>query len=110
MGWIRLASPTAPEYRYTETVVLDLDGRRLQGPLRVRAWQPGDWFQPKGRVEPISVKKLFQNARVPLWERKNWPIITDGVSIVWMHRFGVDPKFAATGDTGNILRFETQIS
>ncbi|MCX6604739.1 MAG: tRNA lysidine(34) synthetase TilS [Acidobacteria bacterium] len=110
MGWIRVASPTAPEYRYTENVVLHLDGGRLQGPLRVRAWQPGDCFQPEGRVEPISVKKLFQNARVPLWERKNWPIITDGVSIVWMHRFGVDPKFAATGDTGNILRFETRIS
>jgi len=110
MGWIQVASPAAPEYRYTENVVLDLDGGRLQGPLRVRAWQPGDCFQPEGRVGPISLKKLFQNARVPSWERKNWPIITDGVSIVWMHRFGVDPKFAATGDTGNILRFETQIA
>jgi len=110
MGWIQVASPAAPEYRYTENVVLDLDGGRLQGPLRVRAWQPGDCFQPEGRVGPISLKKLFQNARVPSWERKNWPIITDGVSIVWMHRFGVDPKFAATGDTRNILRFETQIA
>ncbi len=110
MDWIRLANPAAPEYRYTENVVLDLDGGRLQGPLRVRAWQPGDCFQPEGRVEPIAVKKLFQIARVPLWERRNWPIITDGVSIVWMHRFGVDPKFAAAGDTGNILRFEARIS
>ncbi len=110
MGWIRLANPAAPEYRYTEDVVLDLDGGQLQGPLCVRVWQPGDCFQPEGRVEPTSLKKLFQIARVPLWERKNWPIITDGVSIVWMHRFGVDPKFAATGDTRNILRFKAQIS
>lgn len=110
MSWIRLANPAAPEYRYTERVVLDLDGGQLQGPLRVRVWQPGDCFQPKGRAEPVSVKKLFQIARVPLWERKNWPIITDGVNIVWMHRFGFDPKFAATRDTGNILRFEAQIS
>ena len=110
MDLIRMSSPSAREYRYTENVVLDLDGGRLQGPLRVRAWQPGDCFQPKGRVEPISLKKLFQSARVPSWERKNWPIITDGVSIVWMHRFGVDPKFAATGDTRNILRFQTQIA
>jgi len=109
-GAIRMARPGAAEYRYTEEVVLELDEERLQGQLRVRAWQSGDRFQPAGRKEPILLKKLFQSAQVPLWERKNWPIITDGVSIVWAYRFGADERFAATIDTRNILRFSAQIS
>jgi tRNA(Ile)-lysidine synthase len=107
---VRLSRPGAPEYRYTEEVVLELDEERLQGELRVRVWQPGDRFQPAGRKEPILLKKLFQSARIPLWERKNWPIITDGVSIVWAHRFGADQKFVASVDSRNILRFSAQIS
>lgn len=110
LDWLRLAGPAAPEYRYTEKVLLDLDGDRLQGPLRVRAWQPGDRFQPEGHAEPLLVKNLFQTARIPLWQRKNWPIITDGVNVVWVYRFGTDAKLVASGNTRNILRIDTQIS
>jgi tRNA(Ile)-lysidine synthase len=110
LDWLRLAGPAAPEYRYTEKVLLDLDGDRLQGPLRVRAWQPGDRFQPAGHSEPQLIKKLFQIARIPLWQRKNWPIITDGVNVVWVYRFGTDAKVVASGNTRNILRIDAQIS
>ena len=109
-GAIRMACPGAADSRYTEEIVLELDEERLQGELRLRAWQPGDRFQPAGRSEPILLKRLFQVARVPLWERENWPIVTDGVSIVWSNRFGVDARFAPNGDTRNILRFTARIS
>jgi tRNA(Ile)-lysidine synthase len=109
-GAVRMACPGAADSRYTEEIVLELDEERLEGKLHVRAWQPGDRFQPAGRSEPILLKRLFQVARIPLWERENWPIVTDGVSIVWSNRFGVDERFLPTGDTRNILRFVARIS
>ncbi len=109
-GAVRMACPEAADSRYTKEIVLELDEDRLQGDLRVRTWQPGDRFQPAGRSEPILLKRLFQVARIPLWERENWPIVTDGVSIVWSNRFGVSERFLPTGDTRNILRFVARIS
>jgi tRNA(Ile)-lysidine synthase len=109
-GAIRMVRPGVPDSRYTEDVVLELDEEKLQGELHVRVWQPGDRFRPAGRREPILLKKLFQIARIPSWERKNWPIITDGVNIVWANRFGVDQRFVVNSDTRNILRFAAQIS
>ena len=41
-----------------------------------------------GRTSGEKLKDLFQEARIPLWERRNWPILTIGDEIVWARRFG----------------------
>jgi len=65
-----------------------LDWQRLSGPLEWRAWQAGDRYQPSGARREEKIKTLFQRARVPVWERRFWPVLTDGPSIVWVRRFG----------------------
>jgi tRNA(Ile)-lysidine synthase len=72
-----------------------LDREALRGPLEVRNWRPGDRLQPIGKAGEEKIKTLFQEARIPLWERRHWPVVVCGSSIVWTRRFGPDARFAA---------------
>jgi tRNA(Ile)-lysidine synthase len=87
-----------------------LDWQSLSGPLEVRNWQPGDQYQPVGSTRKEKIKTLFQHARIPLWERGQWPVLIDGASIVWARRFGAASGFAAHAGTKVILRVRESAS
>ena len=80
-----------------------LDWERVSGPLQLRNWRPGDQYQPMGSSSAEKIKTLFQTARVPLWERRHWPVLTDGEAIVWARRFGPAARYAAGSGTHTIL-------
>ena len=75
--------------------VSGLDRESLSGPLEVRNWRPGDRLQPLGKAGEEKIKTLFQEGRIPLWERRHWPVVVCGSSVVWTRRFGPDARFAA---------------
>lgn len=98
-----------------------LDWERCAGSLspgnwRLRNWRPGDQYQPVGRAAKQKIKTLFQDGRVPLWERRNWPVVVgsavrsamredgsrDG-TILWSRRFGVASDFAANPRSRKVL-------
>jgi tRNA(Ile)-lysidine synthase len=66
----------------------NLDWCRMSGNLELRNWLPGDRYQPAGASGEQKIADLFQNARIPLWDRGRWPVLTDGSGIVWTRRFG----------------------
>lgn len=68
-------------------------------PLQLRGWQPGDRMQLPGRAEPKSLKELFQEFRIPLWERRDWPVLDSREGIVWAGEFGA----AASSGEGKLL-------
>jgi tRNA(Ile)-lysidine synthase len=78
----------------------------LSGSLAVRNWQPGDRYQPAGCTGEEKIKTLFQHARIPLWERRQWPVLLDGESIVWVRRFGAAAGVAANPGSKSILRIQ----
>jgi len=95
-----------------------LDWERCTGSLsseglRLRNWRPGDRYQPQGRTASEKIKTLFQEYRIPLWERRTWPVVVQvndvqtndaqANAIVWSRRFGVASKFAAGPESGKIL-------
>jgi tRNA(Ile)-lysidine synthase len=100
-----------------------LDWERCTGSLstrnwRLRNWRPGDRYQPLGQPETQKIKTLFQDSRVPLWERRTWPVVVgDAVNgavgsivqggqsetILWSRRFGVASCFAAGPGSRKIL-------
>jgi tRNA(Ile)-lysidine synthase len=80
-----------------------IDWNRLSGPLKLRNWRPGDQYQPIGVPAAIKIKTLFQQARIPVWERTQWPVLTDAESIVWTRRFGAAKAVAAGAGTSTIL-------
>jgi tRNA(Ile)-lysidine synthase len=66
-----------------------LDWGSLSGRLKLRRWQAGDRYRRAGRAKDERLKLLFQKARVPVWERRRWPVLVCGDSIVWTREFGV---------------------
>jgi tRNA(Ile)-lysidine synthase len=84
-----------------------LDWNRISGSLaltmEVRNWRPGDQYQRAGHSGPEKIKFLFHEARVPLWERRHWPIITSGDEILWARRFGPAAGFAARPGSSPVL-------
>ena len=80
-----------------------LDWRILTGSLNLRNWKPGDQYQPTGSAGETKLKTLFQEARIPVWERRNWPILMDGSSIIWARKFGPAARFAARPESTAIL-------
>jgi tRNA(Ile)-lysidine synthase len=81
-----------------------LDPAKCQGELHLRNWRPGDQFERPGHPgAAVKIKTLFQEYRVPLWERRAWPVIVMGDSIVWTRRFGPARQFAATAESESIL-------
>ncbi len=96
----------SPDYVYNNGMD-GLDWARVSGSLAIRNWQPGDRYQPTGSTGEKKIKTLFQQARIPLWERRQWPVLVEGESIVWVRRFGPAAGVAANSSSRSILRIIT---
>jgi tRNA(Ile)-lysidine synthase len=80
-----------------------LDWQRLSGPLEWRSWQAGDRYTPSGSTGEEKIKTLFQRARIPLWERRHWPVLTNGPAIVWVRQFGPAADYEANSGSRWVL-------
>jgi tRNA(Ile)-lysidine synthase len=100
-------SENTPVTEMSENVYNDdvrrLDWNRISGSLEVRNWRPGDQYQPAGHTGAEKLKVLFHQAKVPLWERRHWPVVTSGETILWARRFGPAAGFAAISGTSPVL-------
>ncbi|MCU1236900.1 MAG: tRNA(Ile)-lysidine synthetase [Candidatus Solibacter sp.] len=81
-----------------------LDWERLAGSLELRNWRFGDRYQPMGISGTEKIKTLFQLQRIPVWERAEWPVLTDGMSIVWTRGFGPAAAYAAGPESSTRLK------
>ncbi|HWC98475.1 MAG TPA: tRNA lysidine(34) synthetase TilS [Candidatus Sulfopaludibacter sp.] len=81
-----------------------LDWHRVSSPLEFRSWAPGDRYQPLGSSGTEKIKTLFHRARIPLWERRGWPVLWDGSAIVWARRFGPSSQAAANSSSTVVLQ------
>lgn len=80
-----------------------LDWGLVSGSLELRNWRPGDQYRQAGHTSEIKLKYLFQKARVPAWERRQWPVITVANSIVWTRKFGPAAGLVPSGDARAVL-------
>jgi tRNA(Ile)-lysidine synthase len=92
---------SAEDYRYNE--VCGLDWALVGGPLHLRNWRPGDQYRPVGLQSPEKIKSFFQQSRIPLWERRNWPVVVRGDEVIWAREFGPAAKYAAAAGSLSIL-------
>lgn len=89
------------ESSYNKSGFLDWD--RVQGPLELRYWQAGDRYRPSGHLREKRVKTFFQEARIPVWKRYSWPILTCKGTIVWARGLGAAAECAATPESRAVL-------
>lgn len=88
-----------PQRGETNTIGAVLDRDRLQFPLVLRNWLPGDRLQPVGRRNAHKLKRLLNQARISRWSRNGWPVLTSGGALVWARGFPVAATFAANERT-----------
>lgn len=84
-----------------------IDCAKIMGTAMVRRRMPGDRFHPAGRGCGKSLKKLFQEAGVPLEQRDLIPVVCDEEGILWVSGFGPDQRAAIGAGTRRLYRFES---
>lgn len=83
-----------------------LDYEKLQFPLKVRSFRPGDRFQPLGTKGTQKLKKFFIDHKIPKFERQKIPLLISGEKIVWIVGYRIDEQVKVTEKTRKILRVE----
>lgn len=83
-----------------------LDYDKICGSLRMRVREPGDAYHPVGRGGGKTLKKLFNEARVPPELRNQIPVLCDDSGILLVPGFGCDIRAAVDQNTRQILVVE----
>ena len=65
----------------------------------VRNRRPGDNFRPAGRGVTKTLKKLFNEAKIPVAERGRLALLECGGKIVWAEGFGVSQEACVSGNS-----------
>ncbi len=90
-------------------VKVDLDWAKVYGLqelgecFTLRNWRPGDAYRPLGHTTEQKLKSLFQRCRIPLWERRNWPVLVANDKILWAREFGPAVAFAASASSSRTV-------
>jgi tRNA(Ile)-lysidine synthase len=90
--------PAAGRETYKETAGA-LDAGRLEKPLEVRNWHPGDAYRPLGRGRSEKLKRLLLERRIAARERALWPVLASGGKPVWAGGMPVSAEHAAGPET-----------
>lgn len=81
-----------------------LDCDKIVGKLELRTRRPGDRFLLRRGGGTKTLKKLYNEYRIPLCERENLPVLCDERGIVWIHRIGTAERCAVGLSTRRILQ------
>lgn len=81
-----------------------LAANRIVGPLRVRAWRPGDRFQPLGAPGERKLSDIFIDRKIPRDERRRLPVVADDQRIVWVAGVGVSEAVRVRPETAAVIR------
>ncbi len=82
------------------------DAAKMNFPLVLRPWLPGDKLQPLGMTGSKKVSDLLIDAKVPLALKKRVLVLTSGEDLCWLVGLRVSHKFRITDQTGQVLRIE----
>jgi tRNA(Ile)-lysidine synthase len=92
-----------PSPRDTVSGRIALDFERVQWPLVLRNWLPGDSYRPQGTRSARKVKRLLLESRIPRSSRASWPILTSQGKVIWASGYPVAEDLAAHEGTKNGL-------
>jgi tRNA(Ile)-lysidine synthase len=76
-----------------------LDFDRVQWPLVLRNWRPGDSYRPHGSRRVRKLKRLLLDSRVPKSARASWPVLTSEGKVIWASGYPVAEELATHSGT-----------
>jgi len=83
----KIVGPEERTRAYNSGGGVQLDARKLSQPLVLRSWRAGDRFRTAGSQKARPLKELFAERKIPLGQRKVWPLLVSGEEIVWVRDF-----------------------
>jgi tRNA(Ile)-lysidine synthase len=86
------------------------DYQRLQFPLRMRNFRPGDRFYPLGAKGSQKLKEFFIDRKIPKFERPRIPLLISGEIIAWIVGYRIDERVKITSETKRMLKIEVNPS
>ncbi|MEL6539610.1 MAG: tRNA lysidine(34) synthetase TilS [Bacteroidota bacterium] len=95
--------PSAQHRILPDHQVASLDRARLQFPLQVRRWQPGDYFYPLGMQGRKKVSDFLIDIKVPRLLKERTYVITSAGQIVWVVGYRIDDRFKVTERTEHVV-------
>ncbi len=81
-----------------------IDADKIDYPLTIRSFQPGDKFVPLGMKGSKKIKDFFIDQKVPLEKRVSAPIVLTNDKVICICGFRIDERFKITSDTKRIMR------
>ena len=83
-----------------------IDSQCLSDNLVLRSRRPGDTFTSAKRGNTKSLKKLFNELKIPLEEREKLAVLESDGLIVWVERIGTNKPFIVTDKTANPVKIK----
>ena len=99
VGRFSIEVSSSAEYKISDAI----DADKIKGELAMSSRKEGDRFFSKARKNTKTLKKLFNEAKIPSWERNNIAILRDEENVIWIDGFGTDGKYLPDINTKNVL-------
>ncbi|HTE00864.1 MAG TPA: tRNA lysidine(34) synthetase TilS [Mucilaginibacter sp.] len=88
-------------------LAVSIDAYLLTYPLTIRAWQPGDQFQPLGMKTRQKISDFFIHQKIPLHQKKDIPLLINGNGdIIWVGGYRPDERYKVSKKTKKVTIFE----
>jgi tRNA(Ile)-lysidine synthase len=79
------------------------DYNKLNFPLTIRTWQPGDWFIPFGMTGRKKLSDYFSDHKYSLPDKEQTWLLCSGEDIIWIIGARTDNRFRMDKTTKNIF-------
>jgi tRNA(Ile)-lysidine synthase len=88
-------------------MAVSVDADLLSYPLKLRAWEQGDYFYPFGMKSRKKLSDFFIDQKVPLHEKGEIPILVNGNGeVIWIGGYRPDDRYKVTDNTKKVTIFE----
>jgi tRNA(Ile)-lysidine synthase len=77
--------------------------RLAVAPVSIRTRLGGERLQLDAKRPRRSLKHLFQESDVPVWERENLPLLWCGEDLAWVSGLGCDASYLARPGEAGVL-------
>lgn len=96
---------TPPQWPDNEfTTLLDYD--KINFPMKIRHWKPGDKFSPLGMSGSKKLSDLFTDSKIPRMKKDHIPVLVSDNKIAWVTGIRSSENFKVTKKTKRILRIQ----
>ena len=92
-GFSIITEKSSDKTGWLDESVAFLSSRKIDFPITVRSYKPGDKFRPLGSKGFKKIKDYFIDEKVPRFLRKSVPVFESGGEIFWVGGFRVDERF-----------------